>query len=93
MRILKNNYFSQTKEPRDDIKTVLNNGDIVVIYPEARYSLCGTKSIIPNSNAALAKAFKVPLVTLTTHGDHIVEPFYNTKRKKIKGDQQNGLVR
>ena len=24
MRILKNNYFSQTKEPRDDIKTVLN---------------------------------------------------------------------
>ncbi len=67
------------------IKTVLNNGDIMVIYPEARYSLCGTKSIVPKSNAALAKAFKVPLVTLTTHGDHIVEPFYNTKRKKIKG--------
>ena len=67
------------------IKTVLKNGDIMVIYPEARYSLCGTKSIIPKSNAALAKMFKVPLVTLTTHGDHIVEPFYNTRRKKIKG--------
>ena len=67
------------------IKTVLKNGDIMVIYPEARYSLCGTKSIVPKSNAALAKMFKVPLVTLTTHGDHIVEPFYNTKRRKIKG--------
>ena len=67
------------------IKTVLNNGDIMVIYPEARYSLCGTKAIIPQSNAALAKYFKVPLVTLTTHGDHIVEPFYNPKRRKIKG--------
>ena len=67
------------------IKTVLNNGDIMVIYPEARYSLCGTKSIVPKSNAALAKMFKVPLVTLTTHGDHIVEPFYNVKRRKIKG--------
>ena len=67
------------------IKTVINNGDIVMIYPEARYSLCGTKAIIPKSNAALAKAFKVPLVTLTTHGDHIVEPFYNPKRRKIKG--------
>ena len=67
------------------IKTVLNNGDIMVIYPEARYSLCGTKSIIPKSNAALAKMFKVPLVTLTTHGDHIVEPFYNPKRRKLKG--------
>ena len=67
------------------IKTVLNNGDIMVIYPEARYSLCGTKSIVPKSNAALAKMFKVPLVTLTTHGDHIVEPFYHPKRRKIKG--------
>lgn len=67
------------------IKAVIKNGDIMVIYPEARYSLCGTKSIIPKSNAALAKMFKVPLVTLTTHGDHIVEPFYNTRRKKIKG--------
>ena len=67
------------------IKTVLNNGDIMVIYPEARYSLCGTKAIIPQSNAALAKYFHVPLVTLTTHGDHIVEPFYNPKRRKIKG--------
>ena len=67
------------------IRQVIKNGDIMVIYPEARYSLCGTKAIIPKSNAALAKAFKVPLVTLTTHGDHIVEPFYNPKRRKIKG--------
>ena len=67
------------------IKTVIKNGDILVVYPEARYSLCGTKSIIPQSNAALAKMFKVPLVTLTTHGDHIVEPLYNPKRRKIKG--------
>ncbi len=67
------------------IRKVINNGDIMVIYPEARYSLCGTKAIVPKSNAALAKAFKVPLVTLTTHGDHIVEPFYNPKRRKIKG--------
>ena len=68
------------------IKTVINNGDIMVIYPEARYSLCGTNSLSPESNATLAKYLTVPLVTLTTHGDHIISPFYNTRRvRKIKG--------
>ena len=31
------------------IKRVLENGDICMIYPEARYSLCGTTAVLPAS--------------------------------------------
>ena len=31
------------------LKQVLKNGDIAVVYPEARYSLCGTTAVLPES--------------------------------------------
>ena len=58
---------------------------ICVLYPEARYSLCGTEAVIPSSVAKLAKLLNVPLVTLVCHGDHINSPFWNTRSRKIKG--------
>ena len=33
------------------LRTVKNNGDIITIFAEARYSLCGTNAIIPESVA------------------------------------------
>lgn len=58
-------------------KCVIENKDILVIYPEARYSLCGTNAVLPESLGKLIKMFKVPVVTLITHGNHINSPVWN----------------
>lgn len=67
------------------LKKVIENKDIAVIYPEARYSLCGTTAILPDSLAKLCKLFKVPVVVLLTHGHHVNSPFYHLESRKVKG--------
>lgn len=66
------------------LKRVVNNGDIAIVYPEARYSLCGTNAILPDSLGKLAKFLKVPLVTVINHGHHINSPFWNLYNKGIQ---------
>ena len=66
------------------LKRVISNGDIAVVYPEARYSLCGTTAVLPSSMGALAKLLKVPVVTLICHGHHINSPFWNLHQRKVK---------
>ena len=68
------------------IDYVLNTQkNILAMFPEARYSLCGTKAIIPESVARLVKHFNVPLVILKMNGHHINSPFWNLRMRKIKG--------
>lgn len=66
------------------LRRVLNNGDVAVLYPEARYSLCGTNAVLPDSLGKLVKLFKVPLVTMIINGHHINSPFWNTKDRGVK---------
>lgn len=63
------------------LRQVVENGDVVVLYPEARYSLCGTNAVLPESLGKLAKFLKVPVVTLIMHGHHINSPFWNLKKR------------
>lgn len=56
---------------------LIKRGEIITLYPEARYSLCGTTAIIPDSLGKLVKHLHVPVVTLITHGHHINSPFWN----------------
>ena len=63
------------------LKTVIKNGGIAAIYPEARYSLCGTTAPLPESLGKLCKMLSVPVVTLITHGNHINHPFWNTRQR------------
>ncbi len=65
------------------IKRVFDNGDILILYPEARYSLCGTTAVLPDSLGKLCKMMKVPVVTLICHGHHINSPFWNLKKRKL----------
>lgn len=60
------------------VRDVLNRGDIPIIYPEARYSLCGTTAVLPESIGKMIKHYKVPIATLICHGHHINSPFYDT---------------
>ena len=69
------------------LREVVNRGDIAAIYPEARYSLCGTTAVLPASLGKLAKYLKVPVVTLICHGHHINSPFWNLHDRNVKGTQ------
>lgn len=62
---------------------VIKMGDIAVLYPEARYSLCGTNALLPSSLGKLVKNLKVPLVTIITKGHHINSPFWNLHDNNI----------
>ena len=65
------------------IKKVVQNGDVIILYPEARYSLCGTQSELHESLGQLCKMMKVPVVTFKCVGNHIRTPFWNTKNRKV----------
>ncbi len=60
---------------------------VPVIFPEARYSLCGTTAIIPPSLGRLCKHLNIPVVMLMMHGHHINSPFWNLTDRKVKGFQ------
>lgn len=66
------------------LKRVVDNGDIAVIYPEARYSLCGTTAVLPESLGKMCKLLGVPVVTLICHGHHVNSPFWNLHERKVK---------
>ena len=66
------------------IRRVLDNGDVMVIYPEARYSLCGTQAVLPDSLGKLCKMMHVPVVTMITHGHHIDTPFWNLRPRRVR---------
>ncbi|MBO7387044.1 MAG: hypothetical protein J6U15_04495 [Lachnospiraceae bacterium] len=55
----------------------IKNKDIAIIYPEARYSLCGTTAVLPESLGKMCKMFGVPVATLICHGHHVNSPFWN----------------
>ena len=74
---------------------------IFVLFPEARYSLDGTGSYIPDSLGGLAKMMKVPVAVLEIHGNFVTCPQWNKINKKtyveaklypvVKPDEVNEL--
>ena len=64
------------------IKKVLERGDVVGMYPEARYSPCGVTSYVPESVAKLIKKCGVPVVVVIHHGNHLHTPFWNFRKKR-----------
>ena len=64
------------------IYKVLRRGDVLCMYPEARYSPCGITSYIPPSVGSLIKRCKVPVVTIVHHGNHLHSPFWNFRKKR-----------
>ena len=80
--ICKRKFTNDTILIRQLVK-VIGNRDIAVVYPEARYSLCGTTAVLPAALGKLCKLLKVPVVTLITHGHHVNSPFWNLHDRKI----------
>ena len=65
-----------------NIRTVLKRGDVLCMYPEARYSPCGITSCLPDSLGKLVKMNRVPVVTMIHHGNHLDSPFWAWRRKR-----------
>ncbi|MCQ2427691.1 MAG: 1-acyl-sn-glycerol-3-phosphate acyltransferase [Clostridia bacterium] len=66
------------------MKRALAGDNVLVIYPEARYSLCGTTAVLPESLGACCKMMNVPVVTLICHGHHVNSPFWNLHDRGVK---------
>ena len=64
------------------INKVLKRGDVLGMYPEARYSPCGTTSYLPESLGKLIKMNKVPVVVVIHRGNHLYAPFWNFRKKR-----------
>ena len=64
------------------IRKVLKRGDILAMYPEARYSPCGTTAFMPDSLGKLVKMNKVPVVAVVHHGNHLYAPFWDFRHKR-----------
>ena len=64
------------------IRKVLQRGNVLAMYPEARYTPCGTLAYLPDSLGKLIKMNKVPVVAAVHHGNHLYAPFWNFRRKR-----------
>ena len=64
------------------IRKVLQRGDVLAMYPEARYSPCGTTAFMPDSLGKLIRMNKVPVVAVVHHGNHLYAPFWNFRKKR-----------
>lgn len=64
------------------IRRVLQRGDILCMYPEARYSPVGTTAILPDSLGKLIKMNNVPVVVMIHHGNYLHTPFWNYRKKR-----------
>ena len=65
------------------LKEVIRNGNIAVLYPEARYSLCGTTAVLPASLGKLCRLLGVPVAVLICHGHHVNSPFWNLHERGV----------
>ena len=64
------------------IHKVLERGDVLCMYPEARYSPAGITSYIPDSVGMLVKRNKVPVVAVVHRGNYLHCPFWDFRRKR-----------
>ena len=74
--------FTQDVHLVKSIRKVLQRGDILAMYPEARYSPCGTTAFLPDSLGKLIRMNKVPVVAVIHHGNHLYAPFWNFRKKR-----------
>ena len=64
------------------IRHVLKRGDVLAMYPEARYTPCGTLAYLPDSLGKLVKMNGVPVVAVVHRGNHLYAPFWDFRHKR-----------
>ena len=64
------------------IRKVLQRGDVLCMYPEARYTPAGFTCYIPETVGMLVKRNKVPVVAIVHHGNYLHSPFWDFRKKR-----------
>lgn len=68
------------------------NHTVCQIYPEARYSLVGTHSMLPESLGKLVKLLGHPVATLISQGHHLRQPVWNLRKRKVRTQTDLTLI-
>jgi 1-acyl-sn-glycerol-3-phosphate acyltransferase len=74
------------------IRHVLSRGDVLALYPEARYSHVGVTALLPNSLGKMAKLANVPVVMLNMHGNYLNSPVWNLKSRGVPLEADYSLL-
>ena len=64
------------------INKVIERGDVLGMYPEARYSACGVSAYLPDALGKIIKMNKVPVVVALHRGNHLHTPFWNFRKPR-----------
>lgn len=89
--ICKRKFISDLSLMKNLKYTVNELKDIAVIYPEARYSLDGTTSYLPESLGKLVKFLNVPVYTYVLKGAYVSDPQWN-KYKQNRMPMEGTMV-
>lgn len=65
-----------------NMRYALSKGQSVIIYPESRHANVGTTSCIPMNLGKLVKLLQVPVVTVSTKGCYLANPFWNEEKTR-----------
>lgn len=69
---------------RNMLHVIKKHGLTLIIYPEARYTLDGRCSVLPQTLGKLIKLADVPVVTLMNQGHHLVKPYWSPHSRFFK---------
>lgn len=81
--IIAKQQFQVTPSLVKDIKSVLDRGRPVIVYPEGKLSVDGTLNEIKINTAKLIKMLKVPIVCVRFDGNYLHEPRWAKDRRKV----------
>ena len=78
--VIAKQQFQVTPSLVKDIKSVLDRGRPVIIYPEGKLSVDGTLNEIKINTAKLIKMLKVPIVTVRFDGNYLHNPRWSKEK-------------
>ncbi|MCL2672114.1 MAG: 1-acyl-sn-glycerol-3-phosphate acyltransferase [Clostridiales bacterium] len=79
-----NRKFAKSVSLVKNMLLARKNKSVIVLYPEARYSLCGTSAVLPASLGKMVQKMNIPVVSLLMHGHHVNSPFWHVGSRGVK---------
>ena len=83
--IAKRKFTNDPKSAMLMLEVLEKRKKIMIIYPEARYSLVGEEERIDNGLGRFVKMAKVPVVYMACHGDYLYQPQWSDRKiRKVR---------
>lgn len=65
------------------VRQTLARGEVMVLYPEGRYSPIGTNGPLTDSLWKLIRMSGVPVVVLNMHGNYLTQPYWRAAKARV----------